>query len=272
LDTPSASRQRKQAAALSPERLGDALKRGEFVPWYQPKINATTGRSQAVESLARWPESASEGVMVGPGHFIPAIESANLADALFYSMASQVIADMTRWREQGLEIKAALNLSMDSALNLDMPEVLHQLVLDSGLQAHDFLIEVTESRLMVQRSLAMESLTRLSLMGFKLSIDDFGTGYSSLVQLVDLPFRELKIDGSFVQRSILEEKARTILRIAATLGSNLKMTVTAEGVETAAQFQYVKDCGCDTVQGYFFARPMSFDACTQWLHDDARKG
>jgi EAL domain-containing protein (putative c-di-GMP-specific phosphodiesterase class I) len=187
-------------------------------------------------------------------------------------MASRVISDLTQWRDQGIEIKAAINLSMDTALNLDMPETLHRLVLGSGLQAHDFIIEVTESRLMVQRSLAMESLTRLSLMGFKLSIDDFGTGYSSLVQLVDLPFRELKIDGSFVQRSILEEKARTILRIAATLGSNLKMTVTAEGVETGEQLQYVKECGCDTVQGYYFARPMPFEACTEWLLHETLKG
>ena len=210
--------------------------------------------------------------MVGPGQFIPAIESADLSDTLFYAMARQVITAMTLWRGQGFVIKAAINLSMDTALNLDMPETLHQLVLASGLQAQDFIIEVTESRLMVQRSLAMESLTRLSLMGFMLSIDDFGTGYSSLVQLVDLPFRELKIDGSFVQRSMQEEKARTILRIAATLGSNLKMEVTAEGVETLEQLQYVKECGCDTVQGYFFARPMSFDACTQWLQAEARNG
>ena len=187
-------------------------------------------------------------------------------------MARQVIADMARWHAQGLVLKAAINLSMDTALNLDMPETLYQMVLDSGLQAHDFIIEVTESRLMVERSLAMESLTRLSMMGFKLSIDDFGTGYSSLVQLVDLPFRELKIDGSFVQRAILEEKARTILRVAATLGSNLKMDVTSEGVETAEQLQYVKDCGCDTVQGYFLARPMPLEACTRWLHTEALKG
>jgi EAL domain-containing protein (putative c-di-GMP-specific phosphodiesterase class I) len=86
---------------------------------------------------------------------------------------------------------------------------------------------------------------------------------------VDLPFRELKIDGSFVQRSMQEEKARTILRIAATLGSNLNMDVTAEGVETAEQLQYVLECGCDTVQGYFFARPMSFADCTQWLLAEA---
>jgi EAL domain-containing protein (putative c-di-GMP-specific phosphodiesterase class I) len=271
LDAPSAARQHSQAAALSPERLREALKQGEFLPWYQPKVCAITGRPQAVEALARWPGSLPGGGMVGPGHFIPVIESADLSDALFYSMASQVIADVRRWRDQGLAVKAAINLSMDSALNLEMPETLHQMVLGSGLQADDFIIEVTESRLMVQRSLAMESLTRLSMMGFKLSIDDFGTGYSSLVQLVDLPFRELKIDGSFVQRSLLEEKARTILRIAATLGENLKMAVTAEGVETAEQLQYVRECGCDTVQGYFFARPMPFEACTQWLQDEAQK-
>ena len=271
MNAPSTTPRRSHAASLSPERLREALKQGEFVPWYQPKVDAITGRPLAVEALARWPASLSAGAMVSPGQFIPAIESAALSDNLFYAMASRVIADLTRWRGEGLEIKAAINLSMDSALNLEMPETLHRLVLDSGLQAHDFIIEVTESRLMVQRSLAMESLTRLSLMGFKLSIDDFGTGYSSLVQLVDLPFRELKIDGSFVQRSILEEKASTILRIAATLGSNLKMAVTAEGVETEEQLQVVRECGCDTVQGYYIARPMPFEACSEWLHHQALK-
>jgi EAL domain-containing protein (putative c-di-GMP-specific phosphodiesterase class I)/CheY-like chemotaxis protein len=271
MNAPSTTPRRSHAASLSPERLREALKQGEFVPWYQPKVDAITGRPLAVEALARWPASLSAGAMVSPGQFIPAIESAALSDNLFYAMASRVIADLTRWRGEGLEIQAAINLSMDSALNLEMPETLHRLVLDSGLQAHDFIIEVTESRLMVQRSLAMESLTRLSLMGFKLSIDDFGTGYSSLVQLVDLPFCELKIDGSFVQRSILEEKASTILRIAATLGSNLKMAVTAEVVETEEQLQVVKACGCDTVQGYYIARPLPFEACSAWLHHQALK-
>jgi EAL domain-containing protein (putative c-di-GMP-specific phosphodiesterase class I) len=203
--------------------------------------------------------------MVGPGQFIPAIENAGLADQLFYGISRHVIAAVKKWRAQGIDLKAAINLSMDTALNLDMPERLHALVRDGGLQPRDFIIEVTESRLMVERSLAMESLTRLSLMGFKLSIDDFGTGYSSLVQLIDLPFRELKIDGSFVQRASLEDKAKTILRISASLGNNLNMDVTAEGVETLEQLNYVRDCGCDTVQGYYFAPPMPFDACTQWL-------
>jgi len=203
--------------------------------------------------------------MVGPGQFIPAIEDAGMADMLFYSMARQVTAAVKKWRVQGINLKAAINLSMDTALNLEMPEQLHALVHEGGLQPRDFIIEVTESRLMVERSLAMESLTRLSLMGFKLSIDDFGTGYSSLVQLIDLPFRELKIDGRFVQRASLEDKAKTIVRISASLGQNLNMDVTAEGVETFEQLEYVRGCGCDTVQGYYFAAPMPFEACTQWM-------
>jgi EAL domain-containing protein (putative c-di-GMP-specific phosphodiesterase class I)/ActR/RegA family two-component response regulator len=263
MDAPLGLLPTSQDASLSPQRLREALAHDEFVPWYQPKVNIVSGRTEAVEALARWPSAA--GGMVGPGQFVPAIENAGLADDLFYAIARQVIEDMTQWRALGLDVKAAINLSMDSALNLDMPEVLHKLVLAHGLNASDFIIEVTESRLMVKRSLAMESLTRLSLMGFKLSIDDFGTGYSSLVQLIDLPFRELKIDGSFVQRAGQEEKARAILRISAMLGSNLNMDVTAEGVETAEQLRYVRDCGCDTVQGYYFARPMPFEACCRWL-------
>lgn len=263
MDRPTRSRYTSQDASLSPERLQLALAHNEFVPWYQPKVDAQTGKAVAVEALARWPRAG--GGMVGPGQFIPAIEDAGLADELFYAMTRQVITAVQRWRAMGLTLTAAINLSMDSALNLDMPERLNALVRAGGLQPRDFIIEVTESRLMVERSLAMESLTRLSLMGFKLSIDDFGTGYSSLVQLIDLPFRELKIDGSFVQRASQEDKAKTILRISALLGQNLSMDVTAEGVETAEQLQHVVDCGCATVQGYYFAAPMPLEACTQWL-------
>jgi len=113
--------------------------------------------------------------------------------------------------------------------------------------------------------LAMETLTRLSLMGFTLSIDDFGTGYSSLVQLIDLPFGELKIDGSFVQRASHEHKAQSMLKIAILLGHSLGMQVTAEGVETTEQLEFVRANGGQVVQGYHFAKPMPWAACTDWL-------
>ena len=257
---------RRIGESLSLMRLAQALEAGEFVPWYQPKVDLHTGRAVSVEALARWPMES--GGMIGPAHFVPAIEAAGLADQLFFAMARAVLADLALWRTQGILIMAAINMSMDTALNLTMPEQLLGLVHDSGLQPADLIIEVTESKLMVERSLAMETLTRLSLMGFVLSIDDFGTGYSSLVQLVDLPFKELKIDGSFVQRANAERKAEAILRISITIGLTLGMSVVAEGVETAEQMEFLRSCGGTVVQGYHLARPMPFTACTEWLQRD----
>ena len=203
--------------------------------------------------------------MIGPARFVPAIEAAGLSDPLFLAMAQAVLSDMVRWRSMGIHMKAAINMSMDTALNLTMPEQLLALVQARRLHPGDLIIEVTESKLMVERTLAMETLTRLSLMGFVLSIDDFGTGYSSLVQLVDLPFRELKIDSRFVQRAMTERKAETILRISITIGLTLGMGVVAEGVETADQIEFLRGCGGTIVQGYHLARPMPVDACTAWL-------
>jgi EAL domain-containing protein (putative c-di-GMP-specific phosphodiesterase class I) len=252
-----------QAEALTPARLALAMAQHAFVPWYQPKLDVRSGKTIGVEALARWtPPGAAP---ISPARFVPALEAAGLIDALFFSIARQTAADLALWRQSGLQLKAAINLSMDTAHNLEVPDRLGQIVHEAGLQPSDFVIEVTESRLMMDRSVAMETITRLSLMGFGLSIDDFGTGYSSLVQLIDLPFRELKIDGSFVQRSDNERKAQAIVRIAILLGQQLGMSVIAEGVETQAQLDFVRNNGCHHVQGYYFARPMPMQACTEWL-------
>jgi EAL domain-containing protein (putative c-di-GMP-specific phosphodiesterase class I)/AmiR/NasT family two-component response regulator len=257
---------RRIGESLSLARLAQALQAGEFVPWYQPKVDIHSGKTVSVEALARWP--VESGGMIGPAQFVPAIEAAGLSDPLFFAMARAVLADLALWRTQGILIMAAINMSMDTALNLTMPEQLLGLVHDRGLHPADLIIEVTESKLMVERSLAMETLTRLSLMGFVLSIDDFGTGYSSLVQLVDLPFKELKIDGSFVQRANAERKAEAILRISITIGLTLGMSVVAEGVETAEQMEFLRSCGGTVVQGYHLARPMPVSTCTEWLQRD----
>ena len=257
---------RRMGESLSLIRLAQALAAGEFIPWYQPKVDLHTFKTASVEALARWP--VESGGMIGPAHFVPAIEAAGLSDQLFFAIARAVLTDLALWRTQGVLLKAAINMSMDTALNLTMPEQLLGLVHTNGLHPADLIIEVTESKLMVERSLAMETLTRLSLMGFVLSIDDFGTGYSSLVQLVDLPFKELKIDGSFVQRANAERKAEAILRISVTIGLTLGMSVVAEGVETAEQMEFLRSCGGTVVQGYHLARPMPFAACTEWLQRD----
>jgi EAL domain-containing protein (putative c-di-GMP-specific phosphodiesterase class I) len=256
--------------ALLPERLTAGLADGEFVPWYQPKMNVRSKKTVSVEALARWPTVA--GGMIGPGQFVPAIEAAGLADQLFIAIVGTVLTDLQTWRKQGIAITVSVNMSMDTALNLGIPDQLRELVEKARLQPSDLIIEVTESRLMVERSLAMETLTRLSMMGFVLSIDDFGTGYSSLVQLIDLPFKELKIDGSFVQRASAERKAAAILNISILIGSNLGMTVVAEGVETSKQLEFLTNFGEVIAQGFQIARPMPFEACTCYLQRDMQTG
>jgi EAL domain-containing protein (putative c-di-GMP-specific phosphodiesterase class I)/DNA-binding NarL/FixJ family response regulator len=253
----------QDALLLGAERLQAALAAGEFVPWYQPKVAIHSGATLGVEALARWPQA--DGSLIGPGVFVPAMEAAGLADALFFAMARQVASDMEQWRSKGIHVKASINMSMETAHNLAMPEQLGHIVDSAGISPEDFVIEVTESRLMVNRALTLESLTRLSLMGFTLSIDDFGTGFSSLMQLIDLPFRELKIDGSFVQRAGHEPKAQTVVDLSIVLGMTLKMDVVAEGVETAEQLEFLRNSGCALVQGFFVARPMPFTACTDWI-------
>jgi len=264
LQVPGApAKQAQICPAFNAQRLEAALTGGELLPWYQPKVDITKGITIGVEALARWPQA--DGSWIYPDVFVPAMETAGLAGALFLVMARQVAHDLAQWRRQGWQLKAALNLSMDTALDLAMPAQLLQVVAEAGLQPTDFVIEVTESQLMIDRSLAMESLTRLSLLGFMLSIDDFGTGYSSLVQLMDLPFGELKIDGSFVRRASHEHKAQVVLQMALFLGQSLGLQVTAEGVETAEQLDFVRSHGGQVVQGYYFAKPMPQAACTAWL-------
>ncbi|MDD2808110.1 EAL domain-containing response regulator [Rhodoferax sp.] len=252
---------------LTALQISAALKAGDIVPWYQPKVDILTGQAVGLEALARWPQPG--GDMINPDQFVPVIEAAGLSEALLLVMVTQILADMVVWRSQGLSPCVAVNLSMENAYNLELPERLGELVAQAGLQPSDLVLEVTESRLMIDRSLAMETLTRLSLMGFVLSIDDFGTGFSSLVQLIDLPFHELKIDGSFVQRADTERKARAVVQIAVLLGRQLGMKVIAEGVETPAQLDFVRASGGQIVQGFLYARPMSFEACSQWLHAHA---
>ena len=259
--------ERRVERALTAERLQHALDNHEFLPWYQPKFDMGKNRTTSVEALARWP--IESGGMIGPGLFVPALEAAGLSDALFLAMAQRVVSDLAAWRRAGLKLKAAINMSMDSALNLEIPERLLEVIKAANLRPQDVIIEVTESRLMAKRTLAMETLTRLSLMGFVLSIDDFGTGYSGLVQLIDLPFKELKIDASFVQRAKTEAKAAAVLRIAVSIGHSLGISVIAEGVETQDQMAFVRACGGEVVQGYFLARPMPFEACTKWLENEA---
>ncbi len=254
---------------LSLERLRIAIDTGEIRPWYQPKLDSSKLRMLGVEALARW--QLPNGLVINPGHFIPAIENQGLADVLFDSLLRQVLQDMARWRASGRYFKAAVNLSVDSAHNLSLPERIADLVHHYAVPPEQLIIEITESQLMADKSKVLETLSRISLKGLALSIDDFGTGYSGLSQLATLPFAELKVDSSFVQHARDDHKSMAILKTIVTFGRGLGMDVVAEGVETFEQLDTLRELGATQIQGYLTARPMPEEKLITWI-DNWRPG
>lgn len=253
----------KPIATYSREQLARALAAKEIHPWYQPKVLAGSLRIVGVEALARW--RAPDSRLVSPAIFVPAIEQHGLANELFFCMLEQVLAQLGQWRAQGYVLTAAVNLSMDCTQLLSLPDEIAQRLESAGIAAEQLIIEITESRLMSDRAKSMETITRLALMGLRLSIDDFGTGYSSLRQLAELPFNELKIDASFVQHASTDLKAKTILQTTVLFGRSLGMDVIAEGVERFSQLEQLRHFATDSVQGYLIAKPAPAMVFLNWM-------
>ena len=153
---------------------------------------------------------------------------------------------------------------MDDLTQLDLPEVLTDIAVAAGTHPTQVTLEITESRFMQNVVACLDVVTRLRLKGFGLSIDDFGTGYASLEKLRQLPFTELKVDRMFVRNAHEDPIAHAILQSSVQLAHSLGMQVVAEGAETAMDWQCVVEAGCDTIQGYVIARPMSAAAFIEW--------
>ena len=159
----------------------------------------------------------------------------------------------------------SINISAHNITSLEFPEQVSELLAAENLTPSSLTLEVTESALMGELVTSLDILTRLRLKGVGLSIDDFGTGYSSLSQLHRAPFSELKIDRSFVISMLADEEAKAIVKTCIMLGHELKMLVVAEGVESRAHLELLREMGCDIAQGYFCQRPMPAAAMIEFL-------
>lgn len=256
-------RAQDEPLALDRADLERALADGTIRPWYQPKVDAYSLRVMGVEALARW--MPPQGPAISPARFVPAMEAAGLSWPLFVCIFEQVLKDLAAWHALGWPLRAAVNLSMDCTDRLDLPEQVSDRARAAGVALEDLTLEITESRLMANRSASLETLNRLALMRVKLSIDDFGTGYSSLAQLADLPFSELKIDGGFVRRIGRDHKVDRIVQATVAFGTGLGMELVAEGVEELGQWRALRHQGVHQVQGYLWARPMPEADFRAWL-------
>jgi EAL domain-containing protein (putative c-di-GMP-specific phosphodiesterase class I)/AmiR/NasT family two-component response regulator len=255
--------QNRPQVVIGVEELATGITGGEIELYYQPKVSLITRALIGVEALARW-NHPTHGMLL-PGAFIPLAEKENLASALTEVVLAKAVHQCAAWRRSGLSCKVAVNLSPKMLTDRTLPERLTKSASKAGITPEDLILEVTESGMFVDDQLSMEIVARLDLRGFSISIDDFGTGYSSIQQLQRLPFAELKIDRMFVSGAARSSVNQTVIRSSVELAHKLKMSVVAEGVETAEDWSFVYAAECDMAQGYFIARPMPAGVIVPWV-------
>ncbi|WP_283743870.1 EAL domain-containing response regulator [Sideroxydans sp. CL21] len=254
---------RKDRNVYGADEVRAAISGGELVNYYQPKVVTSTGRVMGVETLVRW-RHPSDG-LVYPDQFIGVAEAHGLIDDLTKVVLKNAFAQSKVWQESGLMLQMSVNLSMDNLAALDFVDMVVGMSTQSGVAPQMMMLEVTETRLMSDIRIPLEILTRLRLKRFRLSIDDFGIGNSSLAQLRDIPFDELKIDQSFVHGACSNEKLWAMFDSCLSLAKQLGLEVVAEGVEDQADWDFVRNRGCDIAQGYFIAKPMPGAELPEWI-------
>jgi diguanylate cyclase (GGDEF)-like protein/PAS domain S-box-containing protein len=250
-DDNSASR----LALIADLRYG--IDHGQLVLHYQPKVDLASGVVLGVEALVRW-EHPEHGLLT-PERFLPLAEHTGLIEPLGRWVLNEAIRQVRAWKDEGLATKVAVNLSVRSLHDRELPQVLAEMLERHGVEASLLQVEITESTLMADPELATEITGRLAEMGVQLAIDDFGTGYSSLAYVRRLQAREIKIDKSFVLEMAKAKNDAVIVQSTIELGRNLGLRVVAEGVEDQETWDMLLASGCEVAQGFMVSRPLPAD-------------
>ncbi|HEX5693518.1 MAG TPA: EAL domain-containing protein, partial [Arenimonas sp.] len=236
-------------------RLRRALRDGELVPWFQPKVDASTRTITGLEVLARW--QPPEGPMIPPGDFIPTAEECGLVAQVDAAMLREACRQCRNWQDQGLAVvPVAVNLSLARFDGEALLSLIRETLGETGLDPQYLTIEITESQAMRDSRLTREVLGALQAMGVRVAMDDFGTGYSSIGSLQHFGFDTLKIDRSLVSSLGLGPQHSAIMRAISGMAGAFDCGVVAEGVETSEQADIAATSGCDELQGFLFSRPV----------------
>lgn len=246
--------------------LAQAIDRQQLSVHVQPQFNAR-GEQVGAELLLRW-QHPTRG-MVPPVQFIPIAEDTGLILRIGDWVLQQACLVQTTLRDRGLSLPLSVNVSPRQFRQDNFAEKVQTLLQQHHTPAESLIFEVTESLLLEQVEPTIARMHQLARMGIRFSVDDFGTGYSSLSYLRRLPLYELKIDKMFVDGTPEEHHNAEIVQLVISLAKMLELRVVAEGVETPAQAEFLRGCGCDTLQGYLFARPMPAADWLRWLEPPA---
>ena len=244
--------------------LREVVVRGELQLYYQPRIEAASGLINGMEALVRW-QRPGHG-LVSPATFIPIAEETGLIVPIGTWIFSEACRQHAAWRDADLgSIPISVNVSVIQLRDPNFPTQLRNMLAEHRIEASMIELELTETFLMENAISTVESLEKLKEIGVSLSIDDFGTGYSSLNYLHQFPIDKLKIDQSFVRDILVDPADWAITKAIIGLGHTLGLRVVAEGVERGEEAQWLRDAGCDELQGYLFSRPLAAEAVQPWL-------
>lgn len=251
--------------------LRRAVEQRELYLNFQPQVNLTTGAISGAEALLRW--NSEEWGEVSPAEFVPILEDTGL----IYEVGTFVLQ---RAIQAYLELKDKLNPDFQIAVNLSgrqfhggqLSALVRDLLSETGMEAKNLELEITETVLMDDQELAITTLNELSDLGITLAIDDFGTGYSSLSYLKQFPLNVLKIDRSFVRDVTIDADDAAIVDAILAMSRRLNLSVVAEGVETAEQLSFLQEHGCERVQGYYFSKPLDFDSFSTFIEQSNTPG
>ncbi|MAZ65579.1 MAG: hypothetical protein CMF25_00525 [Kangiellaceae bacterium] len=249
--------QQVQERLFMETHLRTAVKKQELSLVYQPKVSFKTGEVVGVEALLRW--NHPKLGPISPMKFIPIAEETGIINDIGEWVLDEAVAQAQRWREQGILLPVAINLSAKQFSHLQLVERIEALLKNNHLPADLLQIEITESSLMIDMDAAIDTLNELRHHGIKIAVDDFGTGYSSLSYIRKLPVDYLKLDRSFIFDMAENSQAAALIENIIQLAHVLKLEVIAEGVETQAQYKLLSHMHCEQYQGYLFSRPIQAD-------------
>jgi diguanylate cyclase (GGDEF)-like protein len=234
----------------------------EFFLVYQPQIDMATGRAIGVEALLRWRDP--ERGVISPNEFIPIAEESGMILALGGRVLRDACRQLMLWQRQNMTLRLSVNLSVQQLQHDSWLSVVEEALRTSGLAARYLDLEITESLIITHPDRAVATLMKLKQMGVSITIDDFGTGYSSLSYLTRLPIQAIKIDQRFVHGLEQNRNDEAITQAIIALSHSMGLRCIAEGVESLAQFEFLRNHGCEEAQGYLISRPLEEPELRSW--------
>lgn len=253
----------RDRASMTAE-LVQALEQDRLVLHYQPQYAIDTQQVVGVEALVRLVSSSGE--LLGPGHFIELAEQTGLILPLGRWVIEQACRQLGYWRKAGLgHLRMAINVSPHQLRDDNLIEIIDQAVAGNGIRHSDLELEITENQVVEHLPQVEQTLRKLTDRGVRIAIDDFGTGYSSLAYLMELSINTVKVDRAFIERLPGDDRTARIVNAIIVMARELGMSLTAEGIETDAQHQFLLAAGCQVGQGFGFARPRPAEDIERFL-------